>query len=73
MNAKALLVEENLRHGAELSRALLEVLGECPFRLMPFPRLRFISALGLARGASRETRSPDLTPQGGLRGKAQIS
>jgi integrase len=37
VNAKALLIEENLRHGAELHRALLEVLGDCPPRLMPTP------------------------------------
>ena len=37
VNAKALLIEENLRHGAELHRALLEVLGDCPPRLMPMP------------------------------------
>ncbi|MBV8137187.1 MAG: hypothetical protein JO121_16390 [Deltaproteobacteria bacterium] len=37
VNAKALLIEENLRHGAELDRALLEVLGDCPPRLMPTP------------------------------------
>jgi len=37
VNAKALLIEENLRHGAELHRALLAVLGDCPPRLMPTP------------------------------------
>jgi hypothetical protein len=37
VNAKALLIEENLRHGTELHRALLEVLGDCPPRLMPTP------------------------------------
>src|SRR5205807_3854799 len=35
VGAKALLIEESLRRGAELHRALLEVLGDCPPRLMP--------------------------------------
>jgi hypothetical protein len=33
--AKAILIEEKLHNGAELHRALLEVLGDCPPRLMP--------------------------------------
>ena len=33
--AKAILIEEKLQKGAELHRALLEVLGDCPPRLMP--------------------------------------
>jgi integrase len=33
--AKALLIEEKLRTGAELHQALLGVLGDCPPRLMP--------------------------------------
>ena len=44
VNAKAILIEENLRHGAQLHRALLEVLGDCPPRLLPTrssaPKLR---------------------------------
>jgi hypothetical protein len=35
VNAKAILIEEKLRTGADLHRALLEVLGDCPPRLMP--------------------------------------
>src|SRR5712691_7822332 len=37
VNAKAILIEEKLRTGADLHRALLEVLGDCPPRLMPAP------------------------------------
>ena len=35
--AKAILIEEKLREGSELHRALLDVLGDCPPRLMPAP------------------------------------
>jgi integrase len=37
VNAKAILIEEKLRTGADLHRALLAVLGDCPPRLMPAP------------------------------------
>lgn len=37
VSAKALLIEENLCHGAELHRVSLDVLGDCPPRLMPTP------------------------------------
>ena len=37
VNAKAILIEEKLRTGADLHRAFLEVLGDCPPRLMPAP------------------------------------
>ena len=38
--AKAVLIEESLRQGAELHRALLDVLGDCPPRLMPAPPIK---------------------------------
>ncbi len=37
VSAKAILIEEELKRGAELHRALLQVLGDCPPRLMPAP------------------------------------
>ena len=44
VSAKAVLIEDQLRRGARLHQALLEVLGDCPPRLMPAaapaPKLR---------------------------------
>ena len=37
VSAKAILIEEELKRGAEPHRALLQVLGDCPLRLMPAP------------------------------------
>jgi hypothetical protein len=44
--AKALLIQERLRQGAELHQALLDVLGDCPPRLMPAPPARSALTIG---------------------------
>jgi Phage integrase, N-terminal SAM-like domain len=40
LEAKAIMIEEKLRSGIELHRALLDVLGDCPPRLLPLPQIR---------------------------------
>jgi integrase len=40
VGAKALLIAEKLRDGAQLHHALLDVLGDCPPRLMPVPQIQ---------------------------------